>query len=188
VGGFLDGPLRDRAARAADVRREVVFALPLDPQAPDGPLLNGVIDLLVLGEPDGRALVIDYKTDRVGPDDDLEAKVARDYAIQRAVYALAVLRSGAPAVDVVHLYLERPHAPVQATFTAADLPRLQAELEASAEPLLAGRFPPSPEPWAGLCATCPGRGGLCPHPDELTSRPAPVDPAAPAERAQGSLF
>ncbi len=191
VGGFLDGPLRERAARAADVRREVVFALPLDPQDPGGPLLNGVIDLLVLGEPDGRALVIDYKTDRVGPDDDLEAKVARDYAIQRAVYALAVLRAGAPAVDVVHLYLERPHAPVQATFSAADLPRLQAELAAHAQPLLAGEFPPSPEPWAGLCATCPGRGGLCPHPDELTSRPAPGDPGPEppaAGRAQGSLF
>ncbi len=67
AGGFLDGPLRERAAHAADVRREVVFALPLDPAQPDGPLLNGVIDLLVLGEPDGRALVIDYKTDRVAP-------------------------------------------------------------------------------------------------------------------------
>ncbi|HVP02512.1 MAG TPA: UvrD-helicase domain-containing protein [Solirubrobacteraceae bacterium] len=184
AAAFLCGPLRARAARASDVRREAAFALPLDPGDLGGPLLDGVIDLLVLGETGGRALVVDYKTDRVGPDDDLEARVARDYAIQRAVYALAALRAGATAVDVVHLYLERPQKPVTATYAATDAPRLQAELAAAAAPLIAGEFPPTPEPHAALCATCPGRGGLCPHPDEATARPAPGAAADP----QPSLF
>ena len=51
-------------------------------------------------------LVLDYKTDRVG-DADLEAAVEDGYGVQRRIYALAALRAGAPAVEVVHLYLDR---------------------------------------------------------------------------------
>ena len=117
---FLDGPWRARAAAATGLRREVGFALALDAEADDAPLINGVIDLMV-HEADGRVLVIDHKTDRVAPDADLEALVGRDYAIQRAIYALAALRAGASAVEVVHLYLERGEAAV-ATYAPADEP------------------------------------------------------------------
>ena len=165
---FLDGPWRERAAAATDVRREVGFALPLDTDADDGPLLNGVIDLLARAD-DERALIIDHKTDRVPPDADLEALVARDYAIQRAIYALAALRGGAPSVDVVHLYLELGEA-ATATFTAADVPALEARLREAAAPVLAGHHPVAAEPHIGLCRTCPGRHGLCSHPAELTDR------------------
>ncbi|MSW96702.1 MAG: AAA family ATPase, partial [Actinobacteria bacterium] len=72
---FLDGPLRARAAAAVRVRREAPFAVALTGALPDGPLLTGVIDLLV-DEQEGAVLVVDYKTDHVAPDDDLEAHVA----------------------------------------------------------------------------------------------------------------
>ncbi len=54
-----------------------------------------MIDLLA-SEADGGALVVDYKSDRVGAGVDLEALVERDYGVQRLLYALAVLRDGAP--------------------------------------------------------------------------------------------
>ncbi len=171
AAAFLEGPLRARAAAARERRREVGFALALDPADDASPLLTGVIDLLA-HERDGTALVVDYKTDRVEPGADLEALVGRDYAIQRALYALAALRSGAPVVEVAHVYLERgEHA--SARFTDADLPVLEGCVREAAAPLLAGRYPVSERPWAGLCATCPGRGGTCPWPQEASSAPAP---------------
>ena len=84
-----------RLAAAVRLRREYPFAFALDAGGPGGPLINGVIDLLA-DEADGGALVIDYKSDRVGPADDLDALVERDYSVQRLLYALAVLRDGAP--------------------------------------------------------------------------------------------
>ena len=47
---------------------------------------------------------------------------------------------------------------------------LDAELRASAAPLLAGAYPVAEVPHRGLCATCPGRAGLCSYPPELTDR------------------
>lgn len=171
ASSFLASPLRARAAAAARLRREAAFALALDldtaPHA-GGPLVNGVIDLLA-HEPGGSALVVDYKTDRVEAGADLEALVGRDYAIQRAVYALAVLRAGATAVEVVHIYLEHGET-ASARYSAADQERLAQLLRESAAPLLAGEHPVCAEPHAGLCSRCPGRGGMCPHPPELTDR------------------
>lgn len=172
AGVFLDGHWRARAAAALELRREVPFALPLDDGGADGPLLNGVIDLLAV-EAGDRMLVVDHKTDRVAADADVEALVARDYAIQRAIYALAALRAGAAAVDVVHLYLEHGAAAC-VSYTAADAPALAAAVREAAAALLAGTHPVAEQPYAGLCARCPGRGGLCPQPSELTDRPAPT--------------
>ncbi len=174
VAGVFDGPLRERLAQA---RREVAFSLALRPGDPQVPLLTGFIDALVL-EPGEPALVVDYKTDRVAHDADLASVVAANYGIQRAVYALAALRDGAPSVDVVHLYLERPAEPVSATYTQADAAGLEAELLASAAGILHGDFRVSPRPWAGLCGTCPGRGGLCSHSDAETDRESPEPEAA----------
>jgi ATP-dependent helicase/nuclease subunit A len=125
-------------------------------------------------EPDGRLLVLDYKSDRLRGQP--PAAVAARYADQRIVYALAALRTGAPAVEVVHLLLEAPEAPVAAVYATADAIRLEFELEQAATGLLAGEFPVSANPHRGLCAGCPAAGGLCPWPLELTRRPAP--PAA----------
>ena len=172
---------RSRATgRASAVRREAPFALLLGapkppPVAPPAPLLNGVVDVLAT-EPDGTALVVDYKTDRTQGDEDLGALVARDYALQRAAYALACLRAGHPAVEVVHLYLERAGEPVAVRRVAADAPALEALLLDAARPLLEGDHRPAAAPYAGLCARCPGRGGLCSWPTSMTDRP---DPEAP---------
>ena len=93
-----------RVAGAESVHREHPFAFSL---GPDQPMLVGVIDLLAR-ETDGGFLVLDYKSDRVGAEDDLAALVEREYAVQRLLYALAVLRDGAPKVEIVHWFLERP--------------------------------------------------------------------------------
>ncbi len=94
VGAALGGPLRARLAGAQRLGREVAFALALEPGAADAPMLIGSIDVLAR-EASGAALVVDWKTDRMGPDADLAAHVEADYRLQRLAYALAALRDGA---------------------------------------------------------------------------------------------
>jgi ATP-dependent exoDNAse (exonuclease V) beta subunit len=180
LAAFAGSSVRSRLATATAVQREAPFALLLGepdraPGEPAAPLLNGVVDALAT-EPDGTALVVDYKTDRTAGDEDLGALVARDYPLQRAAYALACLRAGHPAVEVVHLYLERAGEPVAVRHVAADAPSLEALLLDAARPLLDGDHRPAAAPYAGLCARCPGRGGLCSWPTSMTDRP---DPEAP---------
>jgi hypothetical protein len=167
VRAFADSPLGARLGAAADVRREHVFAFPL---MEDGPLVNGIVDALAT-EADGAALVIDYKSDRVG-DADLAALVEASYGVQRQIYGLACLRAGAPAVEVAHVSLERAGEPVVHRYEASDAPALERDLRGRAAGLLAGEFPVAAVPHRGLCATCPGRASLCSHPPELTDRPA----------------
>jgi RecB family exonuclease len=187
VAAFAQGELRARLAAAPWVRREHGFACPLPPPAGAPPgtpatLLTGFVDVLAR-EAGGAALVVDYKSDRVG-DAPLEELVERSYATQRRIYALAALREGAPAVEVAHLFLERPAEPVVARFDQADVARLEDELREHAAGLLAGEYPVAQTPHAGLCAACPGRGGLCSWPTELTDRRlGEADPVpAPAPR------
>jgi hypothetical protein len=111
-----------------------------------------------------------------------EALVEATYGVQRRLYALAALRAGAPAVEVVHVFLEDPARPASRRYVAADAAALEAELVAAAAPLLAGKYPVAPVPHRGLCATCPGRAGLCSYPPALTDREpaeALAIPAAP---------
>ena len=170
-------PLIDRLRAARRVRVEAAFALPLPD--PDAPLLNGFIDVLA-DEEGGSALVVDWKTDRLGGADP-SAVVERSYATQRAVYALAVLASGALEVEVAYAFLERPELVIAARFTEADMAGLWEHVLARARPILGRSFPVSPEPHLGLCAGCPGRGGLCSHPPALTDREAHVIAGAPPE-------
>jgi ATP-dependent exoDNAse (exonuclease V) beta subunit len=158
----LASPFLARLAAAVDVRREHPFAF----SSGEGePLLVGFIDLLAR-ESDGTWLVLDYKTDRLGEDVSLEALAARDYAVQRLVYALAVLRSGAERVEVLHWFLERPLEWASATYVHDDLAQLEGRLTE-----LAGReYVVSPTPHRGLCLTCPGRRGLCSWGEEQTLR------------------
>ena len=113
-------------------------------------------------------LVVDYKSDRLEPAADPVALTAQDYALQRSVYALAALRDGAQEVEVVHVFLERPHEPASATFHQADLPRLEAELHERADAVLRREFPVAPDPGPRICDGCPGRGSLCSWPLERT--------------------
>jgi ATP-dependent helicase/nuclease subunit A len=160
--------LAERVGGAADVRREHPFAFSL---APEEPLVTGVIDLLAV-EADGVRLVLDYKSDRVGDDVDLEALVEREYAIQRLLYALVILRDGAPAVEIVHWFLERDES-VAARYTAGERLVLEQQL---AERIARARLEPfavSPLPHRGLCLTCPGRAGLCSWGEAETLRELP---------------
>jgi ATP-dependent helicase/nuclease subunit A len=172
IAGALVTSVATRVAAATSVTREHPFAFSL---APVRPLIAGVVDLLA-HEQDGGVLVLDYKSDRVGPDVDLGALVERDYGVQRLLYALAVLRAGVARVDVVHWFLQRPHEPVTVTHTAADRGALEHRLT---ERLAQARermstFSVSPEPHRGLCLTCPGRGGLCSWGEMETMREDPL--------------
>jgi ATP-dependent helicase/nuclease subunit A len=188
----LGTPLAARlAAIAPSARREYPFALtlavpevglsrdpvpveslaldpPAEPQS-DGVLLTGVLDLLA-HEPDGGMLVVDYKSDRVLPGEDLREVVEREYSIQRLLYALAVLSDGAPRVEIVHWFLHRPSEPVGAVFAADEIPRLEDTVARLVRSTRAGSFTVSENPHRGLCLTCPGRAGLCSWSDSMTLR------------------
>ena len=170
VAGFVVSPLAERMRRATGVRREAPFAFAIEPGAGGGrlPLLHGIVDVLAT-EADGTVLVIDYKSDRLEATDPAQL-VERDYATQRAVYALAALRGGAPRVEVAYAFLERPEAPVCTVFTPADAGALSERLLAAARPLLAGEFPVTATPHRELCGTCPGRPALCSHGPDRTER------------------
>jgi len=161
--------LRVARAGAGMVRREHPFAFSL---AAGEPLISGVIDVLAR-ERDGGMLVLDYKSDRVGPDVDLGELVEREYGVQRLLYALAVLRDGAPAVEVVHWFLERPREAVLARFQAAERGALERRLSAHVDGARANGFSVSANPHRGLCLTCPGRAGLCSWEQEQTLREDP---------------
>ena len=165
-----------RVAAAASVHREHPFAFST---GPEDPLITGVIDLLAR-EPNGSCLVLDYKTDRVRDGEDLVLLVERDYGLQRLLYALAVLRDGAPAVEIVHWFLERPRDWVSARYAAADRGALEEELAARITRARASALRVSERPHRGLCETCPGRGGLCSWSDAETLREQPL-PRVPVE-------
>jgi ATP-dependent helicase/nuclease subunit A len=55
-------------------------------------------------------------------------------------------------------------------YEQGDAETLESELRNAAAPLLAGEYPVADVPHRGLCATCPGRAGLCSYPPELTDR------------------
>ena len=176
-------PLAARVAAARTVRREHPFAFSLGSRAP---LVTGFIDVLA-SEADGVQLVLDYKSDRVGADVDLEALVEREYAVQRLLYALAVLRDGAAAVEIVHWFLERPAEPVSVRYTARARDQLEARLAARIADARAGGFAVSQRPHRGLCLTCPGRTGLCSWGESETLREdAGTEPVRGGELATGS--
>jgi ATP-dependent exoDNAse (exonuclease V) beta subunit len=163
---FAGSGLRARLGRAHGVRREQRFAF-----LHDGLLITGMLDVLA-AEPGNRTLIVDYKSDRLDGADPA-ALVARDYGTQQLIYALAALRTGARAVEVVHVFLEDPEAPVSAIFEAERLPELEAALSELLAGLGAGTFNVTETPHRGVCRGCPAEGGLCSWPLEMTRRTAP---------------
>jgi ATP-dependent helicase/nuclease subunit A len=154
VAAYCDSDLARRVAALEGVEQERHFTF-----EHDGVLVHGFIDAFYLR--DGRALVVDYKTNALG-DASPEEIVEQDYRLQRLVYALACFRAGAEEVEVVYHFLERPEAPVEAVFTRADVPELEAELSAAIERIQAGEFPPTPSDFA--CAGCPALDLVCAGP------------------------
>jgi ATP-dependent helicase/nuclease subunit A len=179
---LLNGPLSRRIAAARRLRREHPFAFSL---GEGQTLVTGVIDLLC-DEPDGTVLIVDYKSDRLAPQADLDGVVARDYAVQRLLYALAVLRQGAVVVEVVHWFLERPDEPAVARYTLAELATLEDQLARRLASAWSEPFAVSPRPHRALCLTCPGRGTLCSWSDSETLRERPEgDPSGSGTPVEG---
>ncbi len=170
VRRFADSELCARLGRATHTRREERFAFALSAD-PTHPLIVGAIDVLAR-EPEGRMLVVDYKSDRLDGADPA-AVVTREYGTQRLVYALAALHAGAEAVEIAHCFLERPDEPVSATFERSQLAELQARLARLGQGVLERRFEVAPAPYRGLCAGCPAQGGLCSWPLAMTRRESP---------------
>ena len=164
LAGLRETPLGRRLARARSVRTEQPFCFALS----DGETsITGVFDAIA-AERDGARLVIDYKTGTVSQDQDIEALVADDYELQRLTYALAALRDGAAAVEVVHWYLHRPREPVAVRFAASQLDDLEGRLRARVQAARERGFTVSDAPHRRLCGSCPGRGGLCSWPQSAT--------------------
>ena len=69
------------------------------------------------GATDGRALVVDYKSNALDGARRRRRSSRPSTALQRLVYALACLRAGATEVEVVYQFLERPDEVVSTTFT-----------------------------------------------------------------------
>jgi hypothetical protein len=170
VRSFTESELCARLGRATQTRREERFAFPFSDD-PAHPLVVGAIDVLVR-EPGGRMLVVDYKSDRLEGGDP-GAIVARQYGTQRLVYALAALHAGAEAVEIAHCFLERPGEPVSVTFERAEMAELQARLAALGTGVLERRFEVTPAPYRDVCAGCPAQGGLCSWPLDMTRRESP---------------
>jgi hypothetical protein len=172
VRAFTNSELCRRLGRATGARSEQGFAFLLRTDGePQAVLIRGVFDVIAQ-EPEGRALVVDYKTDRL---QGLEGEqvVQSAYGVQRLVYALAALRAGAQTVEVIHTFLELPERPAVAHFSRADIPGLEAELTRLTAAMVGGEFPVSPAPHRGLCRGCPAEGGLCSWPLAATRRGAP---------------
>ncbi len=154
VGAWGGSPLRGRVGELTDARHEVAFAFEVD-----GVLLRGRFDLF--GRlADGTVLIVDFKTNRLG---ERTAQEVMDgaYAEQVKTYALAALRSGAPAAEIAYAFLEDAEAVAAQRFSAADVPELEAELRTAIESIRAGRFPARPGPH---CQECPALNLLCAGP------------------------
>jgi len=164
----LDGELVRELAGLA-LAREVPFSVAI----PGLPLpIGGYFDLYG-HDRRGAAVVLDYKTDRLGAGVTPQQRAADRYGLQQRLYALAALQEGAKQVELIHWFLRDPLLPVRARFEAADRPRLEGDLRKLVSGLLARPPEPAAKPHRLLCAGCPARGGPCPWPVPLTRRPPP---------------
>jgi ATP-dependent exoDNAse (exonuclease V) beta subunit len=167
IRGFASSQLCGRLGRAVDARREERFAFLL----PGGVMMVGVFDVLAR-EPGNRLLVVDYKSDRLQGADPA-AIVAASYRTQQQLYALAALRAGAEAVEVMHVFLEAPDDPVIAAFSQEHREQLEGQLQALTAGVLGRDFAVADQPHRAICHGCPAEGGLCSWPLEATRRDAP---------------
>jgi ATP-dependent exoDNAse (exonuclease V) beta subunit len=164
VTAYCESDLARRVAALEGVEKERHFTF-----EHDAVLVHGFIDAFYLR--DGRALVVDYKTNALG-EASPEEVVEHDYRLQRLVYALACFRAGAEEVEVVYHFLERPDAPVEAVFTRAHVAELEAELSTAITRIQAGEFPPTPSEFA--CAGCPALDLVCAGPRLRSRQPEAV--------------
>ena len=156
VASYCSSELAARIASLDGATAELPFAF-----EHDGVLLHGRIDVLAR-DPGGRtAIVLDYKTNSLA-EGEPEEIVAKDYRLQRLVYALACFRAGAEEVEVVYHFLERPDAVVTDCYKLEDVPALEAELSTAIATIQANDFRPTPDEF--VCADCPALDLVCAGP------------------------
>jgi RecB family exonuclease len=123
----------------------------------DASLVSGSID--VLCRQDDGALVVDYKTDSLGEDGDLE-EAARHHSLQMVAYAVAASRFGwGPNVEVVLVFLDREGAEVSRSFSAAETKAAEQELTGLIASMGDGLFRPLEAIDPGFCPGCVGYRG-----------------------------
>ena len=144
-----------------------------------GTLVRGSIDLLA-ERPDGSVAVVDYKTDRLGDRDPVDA--AGRYRVQRDLYALAAAARGTP-VETAYVFLERPERTATDSFSETELNAARARIEDLLARLAGGDFEVTDRPHAALCHDCPARERLCSHGPEATLRDSPEPPVEPGAGA-----
>ena len=154
VDAYCASSLAQRLARLSGARPERPFVF-----EHDGVLIRGRLD--VLWQEGARALVVDYKSNALEGRDPAEI-VDAEYGLQRLVYALVCLRSGATDVEVAYQFLESPDAVVSTSFTLADSERLESELSAAIARIRAGDVRPTPSEF--VCADCPALDLVCAGP------------------------
>jgi ATP-dependent helicase/nuclease subunit A len=156
VASYCSSELAARIASLDGATAELPFAF-----EHDGVLLHGRIDVLAR-DPGGRtAIVLDYKTNSLA-EGEPEEIVAKDYRLQRLVYALACFRAGAEEIEVVYHFLERPDAVVTDCYKLEDVPALEAELSTAIATIQANDFRPTPDEF--VCADCPALDLVCAGP------------------------
>jgi ATP-dependent exoDNAse (exonuclease V) beta subunit len=173
IGGFVAAycasALGARIAGLDGVHKERRFSF-----EHDGVLLRGVLDAFHLA--DGRATVVDYKTNSLA-EATADEIVDAEYRLQRLVYALACFRAGAETVEVHYQFLERPDAVVSATFHRAEAAELERQLSEAIATIQAGSFVPTPSELA--CSGCPALDLVCAGPRLRNGGgPAPARPPA----------
>jgi hypothetical protein len=154
VASWERSSLSARMRAAGSVSHEVPFAF-----CEEDVVLRGSLDVCVR-DADAALLVADLKTTALGPREP-EAAVEGEYALQRAIYALAALRTGAPAAEIAFCFLERPEETVSRRYVQADAGWLADEVRAAIGRLRSSIFPARS---GSHCATCPALDRLCPAP------------------------
>ncbi len=171
VGAFLGSPLRERIGDAT-VSAEVPFVLSVR-----GTMIRGSIDLLV-ERPDGSALVVDYKTDRLEGRD--PAEIVGRYSVQRDLYALAAATRGTP-VETAYVFLERPDPELSEVHDPPGLEQARERVEELLSRLGASHFEVTNRPHRALCLDCPARERLCSHATADQMRENGEPPVEPRE-------
>ncbi len=155
VDGWLRSELRSElASGGARLRPEVPFTLELA-----GAIVRGKIDLLA-DTPEG-PLVVDYKTDAVEGAD--PAELARRYATQRDLYALAVHRAsaGSGPVRAAYCFLEAPDRTVLERYDEDGIRAAGERLGGLIQRIRDGDFARTDSPHRSLCNGCPAAARLC---------------------------
>jgi len=161
---FRDHPLAAALREAQQVHRELDFVMQADPA-----VLRGQIDVLYQ-DTGGAWHVVDYKSDRLGPQD-VPAHAGR-YELQMLCYSLAAgrfLSAGEPACPDATLYFLRPGLTHRFEFAPTDAGPAESRLAHLAEQLISARrsgvfgrrSKPCPRcPYRELCAATGDRKNM----------------------------